>query len=56
MNKYLEILLGLILAGSGAHGIWFFRDQVMVVIEGCVGIVLVLMAGAIIGWALLFEG
>ncbi len=43
MNRYLEILLGLILIGSGAYGIWFFRDQVMVVIEGCVGICVLLI-------------
>jgi len=43
MNRYLEILLGLILTGSGAYGMWFFRDQVMVVIEGCVGICVLLI-------------
>ncbi len=51
MNRYLELLLGLILTGLGIYGTWFFRDQVVTVIEGCVGIFLVLTGVAIIGWA-----
>ncbi|MHC1567398.1 MAG: hypothetical protein ACXQT5_00155 [Candidatus Syntropharchaeia archaeon] len=47
MNKYLEILLGAVLCALGAGGIYYFRGDVLVLIKGVVGIV-VLIAGLLI--------
>ncbi|MHC1585276.1 MAG: hypothetical protein ACXQS7_03300 [Candidatus Syntropharchaeia archaeon] len=47
MNKYLEILLGIVLSILGAGGIYYFRGDVLVLIKGVVGIV-VLIAGLLI--------
>jgi len=38
MNRYLEILSGFIFIVLGAYGIWYFKDQVITVIKGCIGI------------------
>ncbi|MDI6889186.1 MAG: hypothetical protein QMC78_05840 [Methanocellales archaeon] len=47
MNKYLEILLGLVLVVLGAYGIYYFLGDVLTFIKGVVGIV-VLVVGIII--------
>lgn len=47
MNKYIWILIGLILVFLGICGIWFFRYEVLSFIKGIIGIIL-LMIGAII--------
>lgn len=46
MKGYGEILLGLVLAALGVAGIWYFQDQVLVVILGVIGI-FVLLVGAV---------
>ncbi len=46
MNAYLSILLGVILSVLGAFGIWELRSDVLTVLKGVVGIV-VLMIGII---------
>ncbi|MDD2778014.1 MAG: hypothetical protein PHS47_01370 [Methanocellales archaeon] len=47
MNKYLWVLLGLVLVVLGLCGLWYFRDDVLSFIKGVIGII-VLMIGAII--------
>ena len=47
MNKYIWILIGLVLVLLGISGIWFFRYEVLSFIKGVIGII-VLMIGAII--------
>lgn len=54
MNKYLEILLGLVLVVLGAYGIYYFLGDVLTVIKGIIGIV-VLVIGIIILVVGLFE-
>jgi len=46
MKEYGEILLGIVLAALGAAGIWYFREDVLRVILGVIGII-VLLAGAV---------
>ena len=46
MKGYGEILLGLVLAALGVAGIWYFREQVLDVILGIIGI-FVLLVGAV---------
>lgn len=46
MKGYGEILLGLVLAALGVAGIWYFQDEVLVVILGVIGI-FVLLVGAV---------
>lgn len=47
MNKYLEILLGLVLVVLGAYGIYHFLGDVLTVIKGIIGIVM-LFVGIIV--------
>ena len=46
MKGYGEILLGLILAALGIAGIWYFWEDVLAVILGVIGII-VLLVGAV---------
>ncbi len=46
MKEYGEILLGIALAALGIAGIWVFKEQVLDVIQGVIGIV-VLLVGAV---------
>nr|QNO53162.1 hypothetical protein NDOAJMFA_00012 [Methanosarcinales archaeon ANME-1 ERB6] len=46
MKEYGEILLGVVLAILGIAGIWHFRAEVLAVILGVIGII-VLMVGAV---------
>ena len=46
MKEYGEILLGVVLAILGVAGIWHFRAEVLAVILGVIGII-VLMVGAV---------
>lgn len=46
MNKYIWILLGVVLVLLGISGIWFFRYELLSFIKGVIGIIL-LMIGAI---------
>ncbi len=46
MKGYGEILLGLVLAALGVAGIWYFQEEVLVVILGVIGI-FVLLVGAV---------
>ncbi len=46
MKEYGEILLGVVLAILGIAGIWYFRAEVLAVILGVIGII-VLMVGAV---------
>jgi len=46
MKEYGEILLGVVLAVLGVAGIWYFRAEVLAVILGVIGII-VLMVGAV---------
>ena len=46
MKGYGEILLGLVLAALGVAGIWYFWEDVLAVILGVIGII-VLLVGAV---------
>ncbi len=46
MKEYGEILLGVVLAALGIAGIWVFKWQVLDVIKGVIGII-VLLVGAV---------
>jgi len=46
MRGYGEILLGLLLAALGVAGIWYFWEEVLVVILGIIGI-FVLLVGVV---------
>jgi glucose uptake protein GlcU len=46
MKGYGEILLGLVLAALGIAGIWYFWEDVLAVILGVIGII-VLLVGAV---------
>jgi len=54
MNRYLELLSGFIFIVLGAYGIWYFKDQVITVIEGCIGIS-VFLVGLILLLAGIYE-
>jgi len=47
MNKYMEILLGLVLVALGAYGIYKCLPEVTIFIKGVIGIV-VLFVGIIV--------
>lgn len=46
MKGYGEILVGLVLAALGVAGIWYFWEDVLAVILGVIGII-VLLVGAV---------
>ncbi len=46
MNKYLELLLGLVLVGLGLYGIYRYLPEVEIFIKGVIGIA-VLFVGII---------
>jgi len=54
MNRYLELSSGFIFIVLGAYGIWYFKDQVITVIEGCIGIS-VFLVGLILLLAGIYE-
>ena len=46
MKGYGEILVGLLLVVLGVAGIWYFRVDVLTIIKGVIGII-VLLVGAV---------
>jgi len=46
MKGYGEILVGLLLAALGVAGIWYFRVDVLTILKGVMGII-VLLIGAV---------
>ncbi|MEA3488478.1 MAG: hypothetical protein U9R10_04415 [Euryarchaeota archaeon] len=46
MKGYGEILVGLLLVVLGVAGIWYFRVEVLTIIKGVIGII-VLLVGAV---------
>jgi len=46
MRGYGEILVGLLLAALGVVGIWYFRVDVLTILKGVIGII-VLLVGAV---------
>ncbi|MCW3135391.1 MAG: hypothetical protein N2V77_00390 [Canidatus Methanoxibalbensis ujae] len=46
MNEYLELLIGIVLAVIGAFGIYYFLGDVITVLKGVIGII-VLLVGAL---------
>jgi thiol:disulfide interchange protein len=43
LKKVFKVILGLVFLGLGIWLIWLFRDQLLVVVKGCIGLFLVLI-------------